>query len=111
MKRLLLLFVLLLMLASTQMHAQSIDRHPISTASIEFIDGRSEILFEEGVYENFTVQVRDLTGKMIYALQNDRSLSVCNSVELPVENLKKGIYMVLITGDSGKTKTLKLQRN
>jgi hypothetical protein len=32
-------------------------------------------------------------------------------MELPLENLKKGIYMVLITGESGKTKTLKVQRN
>jgi hypothetical protein len=35
----------------------------------------------------------------------------CDSVQLPIENLRKGIYMVQVVSASGKTKTLKLQRN
>jgi methionine-rich copper-binding protein CopC len=111
MKRFVLILVCLFSLGLAQMHAQSSERHPISTASIVSNDGKVELLFDEGVVEHFTVEVRDLTGKKIYVLQSEQNTGSCHNMELPAENLRKGIYMVLITGESGKTKTLKLQRN
>jgi hypothetical protein len=53
----------------------------------------------------------DLTGKAIFTQTHQHSAEPCQFVEIPVENLKRGIYMVRIIGDDGKTKTLKLQRN
>jgi hypothetical protein len=110
MKRFVLLCVITLWASLATIQAQS-ERQPISTASIVLSEGRTEISFDEMVLESFTVELRDLTGKSIYVLRSDRNAAASGSMELPLENLKKGIYMVLITGESGKTKTLKLQRN
>jgi hypothetical protein len=109
MKRFVLVFTMIALM-SADILAQS-ERHPISTASLIFQEGRSEITFDEQVCESFIVEVRDLTGKTVFVLQSDPEMSCHTDVELPIANLKRGIYMVLITGASGKTKTLKLQRN
>jgi methionine-rich copper-binding protein CopC len=111
MKRFVLVFLPLLFLSLAHVQAQSTERHPISTASIASHDGKIELLFDDAVTEQFTVEVRDLTGKTVYVLQSELHNNGCQNLELPAENLRKGIYMVLITGVSGKTKTLKLQRN
>jgi methionine-rich copper-binding protein CopC len=110
MKRFVLLCVITLWASQATVQAQS-ERHPISTASIVLSEGRTEISFDEIVSEPFSVELRDLTGKSVYVLRSDRNVAAYSNMELPLENLKKGIYMVLITGESGKTKTLKLQRN
>ena len=110
MKRFVLLCVITLWASQATVQAQS-ERHPISTASIVLSEGRTEISFDEIVLEPFSVELRDLTGKSVYVLRSDRNVTAYVHMELPLENLKKGIYMVLITGESGKTKTLKVQRN
>jgi hypothetical protein len=111
MKKFLLVFVSLLGFGFARMLAQNTERHPISTASIASNDGKIELFFDEPVTEHFTVEVRDLTGKTVYVLHSELHNGGCQNLDLPAENLRKGIYMVLITGVSGKTKTLKLQRN
>ena len=112
MKRILLLAFASLLLSSTNMVAQS-DRmqHPISSARIVGVDGKAELVFDEALSDAFTVSVFDLTGKVMFTLRHDTTDEACESVELPVENLRKGIYMVQVIGGDGKTKTLKLQRN
>ncbi len=112
MARLLLLFIAALLLNSASLVAQS-DRvaHPISSAHLVGMDGKSELIFDEPVTESFTVEVRDLTGKVMFMLRSEMKDESCQSIELPIDSLKKGIYMVQVVGASGKTKTLKLQRN
>lgn len=112
MKRLLLFtFFIAFIAAASPMAAQS-DRmsHPVATARIVGVDGKAELTFDEALTQAFTVNVLDLTGKLLYTLRHDNS-EACISVDLPVENLRKGIYMVQISSADGKTKTLKLQRN
>lgn len=111
MKKFVLVFLASCFWTIAALQAQSNERHPISTASIASNDGKIEVFFDEPVTEHFTVEVRDLTGKTVYVLHSELHNGGCQNLDLPAENLRKGIYMVLITGVSGKTKTLKLQRN
>jgi methionine-rich copper-binding protein CopC len=104
-----LLFVLVL--GCTSAIAQERTQHPISSAHIVGMDGRVELVFDEPITESFTLSVMDLTGKTIFTQTHQSSDEGCQFLEVPVENLKRGIYMVRITGVDGKTKTLKLQRN
>lgn len=108
MKRLLLITfsALLISLASS---AQSINT--VASARIIGVDGKAELVFEEALTENFTVDVIDLTGNVMFTLKLNCEKEPCASVLLPIENLRKGIYMVQVVSASGKTKTLKLQRN
>ncbi len=112
MKRLLLFTFLITMIAAVNPLSAQSDRmsHPVATAKIIGIDGKAELTFDEALTQSFTVNVLDLTGKLLHTLRHDNS-EPCISVDLPVENLRKGIYMVQITSADGKTKTLKLQRN
>lgn len=109
-KYILTLFAALFMLSFS---AQSQDRmtHPISSARIVGLDGKAELIFEEAMEESFKITVLDLTGKSVFSQQHSATEGGCSSVEIPVENLRKGIYMVQVVGADGKTKTLKLQRN
>jgi methionine-rich copper-binding protein CopC len=91
--------------------AQERAQHPISSAHIVGMDGRVELVFDEPMSESFTVSVMDLTGKAIFTQTHQSSDEGCQFLEIPVENLKRGIYLVRVTGVDGKTKTLKLQRN
>lgn len=112
MKRLLLLIFLFAFAAGLTTATAQADRlsHPVSTAKIVGVDGKAELMFDEVVTQSFTVNVLDLTGKLLFSLKHDNS-EPCISVDLPVENLRKGIYMVQVSSADGKMKTLKLQRN
>jgi len=111
MKRHLLTFIAALFLFSFSAQSQDRLSHPISSARIVGIEGKAELIFDEAIEESFTVTVLDLTGKSIFVQQHSSTEGGCSSVEIPVENLRKGIYMVQVVGADGKTKTLKLQRN
>ena len=111
MKRIFTLLVCMFLLSGLQAEAQSGAQHPISSARITAQDGRIELVFDEPMSDAFTLSVLDLTGKAIFSQTHQNSLEPCQFVEIPVENLKRGIYMVRIAGEDGKTKTLKLQRN
>lgn len=111
MKRILLLtFASLLIICHTAV-AQDRVTHPISTAHITGLDGKSELVFDEAISDSFTVTVLDLTGKSVFTQFHKGSEEGCTAVEIPTENLRKGIYMVQVISEDGKTKTLKLQRN
>jgi methionine-rich copper-binding protein CopC len=105
------LLVVTVLMIGTSANAQERAQHPISSAKIVGMDGRIELVFEEPISEAFTISVMDLTGKSIFTQTHQHSAEPCQFVEIPVENLKRGIYMVRVMGDDGKTKTLKLQRN
>lgn len=111
MKRNLLLLIATLLISGFTLSAQDRVTHPVSTARITGMDGRAELVFEEAITDPFTVQVLDLTGKVVFTQRYAASSEGCEAVELPVENLRKGIYMVQVMSADGKTKTLKLQRN
>jgi methionine-rich copper-binding protein CopC len=111
MKRIFTLLVCLILIAGTHASAQSSVQHPISSARIVGVDGRIELVFEDPITEAFTISVLDLTGKSIFTQTHQHSSEPCQFVEIPVENLRRGIYMVRVAGNDGKTKTLKLQRN
>lgn len=109
-KNLLLTFTALLFFCLTTV-AQDRPTHPITTAHISGVDGKTELVFDEPMNLSFTVSVVDLTGKVISTQQHAPSEDGCSAIELPVANLRKGIYMVQVIGGDGKTKTLKLQHN
>lgn len=111
MKRNLLLTITALILFCFGSVAQDRMTHPVTTAHISGVEGKVELVFDESMNDSFTVSLVDLTGKVIMTQQHAASADGCNSVILPVENLRKGIYMVQVIGGDGKTKTLKLQRN
>ena len=111
MKRIFTLLVLTFLMFGSTASAQSSAQHPISSARILGMDGRVELVFDEPMEDAFTISVMDLTGKAIFTQTHQHSAEPCQFVEIPVENLKRGNYMVRIIGDDGKTKTLKLQRN
>ena len=111
MKRIILLTVATLLINKLTVCAQDRTPHPISTAHILGLDGKVELVFDEVLTEAFTVTVLDITGKTMFILRHTINDEACESVEIPMENLRKGIYMVQIIGADGKTKTLKLQRN
>ena len=111
MKSFFTLLVLLLLMFGTSASAQSGVQHPISSARIMGMDGRVELVFDEPMSDAFSISVMDLTGKAIFTQTHQNSSEPCQFVEIPVENLKRGIYMVRVVGEDGKTKTLKLQRN
>ncbi len=111
MKRNLLLIVATLLISGMSLSAQDRMTHPVSTARITGMEGRTELVFEEPITDSFTINVLDLTGKVVFTQRHASSSEGCSGVELPVENLRKGIYMVQVMGADGKTKTLKLQRN
>ena len=95
MKRIFTLLVLLLLLAGNSASAQSGMQHPISSARIVGMDGRVELVFDVPMTDAFTISVMDLTGKAIFNQTHQSSPEPCQFVELPVENLKRGIYMVM----------------
>jgi len=109
MKKLLLIFTFFSFIVGAV--AQATDKNPIATARLTGADGRTELTFDEPMTENFTVDVRDLTGKLMFSLKSDLKEDGCQSVVLPIESLRRGIYMVQLVGAGGKIKTLKLQRN
>jgi len=111
MKRIFTLIVCLILIAGSQASAQSSAQHPISSVRIVGMDGRIELVFDEPMTDAFTINVMDLTGKSIFTQTHQTSIEPCQFVEIPMENLKRGIYMVRVAGQDGKTKTLKLQRN
>jgi methionine-rich copper-binding protein CopC len=111
MKRLFTLLVCLILIVGSQANAQSAAQHPISSVRIVGMDGRVELVFDEPITDSFTISVMDLTGKSIFTQTHQHSAEPCQFVEIPVEHLKRGIYMVRVVGEDGKTKTLKLQRN
>ena len=111
MKRIFTLLVLTFLMFGSTASTQNSAQHPISSARILGMDGRVELVFDEPMEDAFTISVMDLTGKAIFTQTHQHSAEPCQFVEIPVENLKRGIYMVRIIGDDGKTKTLKLQRN
>lgn len=106
-----MLLIMILLLNCFDAVGQDRTQHPIATAHIVGLDGRVELVFDEAITEAFTISVLDLTGKAIFTQTHQSAGEGCQYVEIPVENLKRGIYMVRINGEDGKTKTLKLQRN
>jgi methionine-rich copper-binding protein CopC len=111
MTRIFTFLVVFMLMIGASASAQERAQHPISSAKIVGVDGRVELVFEEPISDDFTLCVMDLTGKAIFTQSHQPSAEPCQFVEIPVENLKRGIYMVRVIGDDGKTKTLKLQRN
>jgi methionine-rich copper-binding protein CopC len=111
MKRILLLTFTALLMSCIQVAAQERMQHPVSTAHIVGMDGRTELVFDEPLADSFTINVLDLTGKSMFTQFHPASEDGCTTIEIPVENLRKGIYMVQVMSGDGKTKTLKLQRN
>ena len=111
MKRFFTLLVCFILIAGSQASAQNGVQHPISSVRIVGMDGRVELVFDEPMNDSFTISVMDLTGKAIFTQTHQHSAEPCQFVEIPVENLKRGIYMVRVMGEDGKTKTLKLHRN
>ena len=111
MKRIFTLLVCFILIVGSQASAQSGMQHPISSVRIVGMDGRVELVFDEPMTDAFTISVMDLTGKSIFTQTHQSSAEPCQFVEIPIENLKRGIYMVRVVGEDGKTKTLKLQRN
>ena len=104
-----LLIILAIIGLQWSMAAQN--SHPISSARIVGTDGKAELIFDEAVTANFTVEVIDLTGESMFMLKMNCEKEPCASVLLPIESLRKGIYMVQVVSADGKIKTLKLQRN
>lgn len=91
--------------------AQSLN--PIATAFISPnpVESKALLVFEEPVYEEVTVVVKDLTGKILFQVKPDTRGEECRQISLDMlESLRRGIYIVQITGSSGKMKTLKLQK-
>ncbi len=111
MKKLLLLAFIILNIYSTNLVAQDRTQHPVSTVRIASVDGRAELVFDEAINQSFTLKVLDLTGKTMFSQMYMSNDEPCASADLPIENLRKGIYMVQVIAADGKTKTLKLQRN
>jgi methionine-rich copper-binding protein CopC len=108
MKRSLLLMIAILTISIAGISQQS---NPMSSAHIVGLDGKAELTFDETITENFTIDIIDLTGTIMATVKINAEKDPCDSVQLPIENLRKGIYMVQVVSASGKTKTLKLQRN
>ncbi len=108
-KQILFLFTALLM--SVAGIAQS--NNPIATASISPnpVESKATLTFDEPVHEEITVVIKDLTGKIISQIKPDTQGDACVAVRLDaVDSLRRGIYIIQITGASGKVKTLKFQK-
>jgi len=87
--------------------------NPIGTASISPnpVESKAALTFEEPVLEDINVVVKDLTGKVLYNFKPDTHGEECTSVRMDMlENLRRGIYIIQVTGTSGKVKTLKFQK-
>lgn len=86
--------------------------NPISSAFVSPnpVEGRAELVFDEPLGENVNIVVKDLTGKTVYFLRPEIALGDCAHIPLDIESLRKGIYILQITGTSGKVKTLKFQK-
>lgn len=98
-------------LLSTAGLAQS--SHPVNTAFVSPnpVESKAMILFEEPVFEELSVVIKDLTGKILYQFKPDTRGEECRQINLDmVESLRRGIYIVQITSHSGKVKTLKIQK-
>ena len=110
MKRLLLsVFAALLM--SSMAVAQG--NNPITSASVSPnpVESKASLTFDEPVNEELTIVIKDLTGKVVSNFKSDYQGQEYSSINLDmVESLKRGIYIIQITGASGKVKTLKFQK-
>ncbi len=87
--------------------------NPIATASISPnpVESKAVLTFDEPVFEELNVVVKDLTGKVLYNFKPDTHGEECTAIRLDMlENLRRGIYIVQVTGASGKIKTLKFQK-
>jgi methionine-rich copper-binding protein CopC len=110
MKRLLLsVFASLLM--SSMAVAQSSNPITSATVSPNPVESKASLTFDEPVNEVLTIVIKDLTGKVVSNFKSDYQGQEYSSVNLDmVESLKRGIYIIQITGASGKVKTLKFQK-
>ncbi|MDZ4823943.1 MAG: T9SS type A sorting domain-containing protein [Flavobacteriales bacterium] len=111
MKKALLITCALFTLATQSIYAQT--THPISTAFISPnpVEAKAELLFTEVVEEEITVVVKDLSGKVIYQTICGNAGEECISVPLELEALIRGIYILQVSGSSGKVKTLRFQKS
>lgn len=111
MKKKLLLFLFTTLISSGALMAQS--GHPVTTASItpNPVESKAFLTFEEPMTEGFSLVVKDLTGKTVLQYRPDTRGEECTAVRLDMlESLRRGIYIVQITSDSGKVKTIKFQK-
>lgn len=106
MKKLLFSFVCAFVL-----NAAAFGQHPVNTAHIVSMDGKLELVFDLPVKTAFRLEILDLTGTPIHSQKVSPSSDGCEAIDLPTENLRKGIYFVQVISDDGKSKSLKLQRN
>lgn len=88
-------------------------QHPVTTAWItpNPVDNAAVIAFEQPVEERITVVVKDLTGKIIYAMQTDAGAEAVSRIHMNLEELARGIYILQVSASGGKVKTLKFQKN
>jgi hypothetical protein len=106
-----LLSVFAALLMSSMVLAQS--NHPITSASISPnpVESNATIHFDGSMNEKVTVIIKDLAGKVMVNFVADTQGEEFSSIKLDMlETLKRGIYIVQVTGESGKVKTLKFQK-
>lgn len=87
--------------------------HPMNTAFVSPnpVESKAAILFEQPINEEVMVVIKDLTGKILYQFKPDTRGEECRQINLDmVENLRRGVYIVQLTSNSGKIKTLKIQK-
>ncbi len=92
---------------------QSLSGNPVGSSTImpNPVEDKAEVVFEEPVTEGLTIVIKDLTGKLVYSIRPEISGGGCTSVPLEIESLKRGIYILQVSSQSGKVKTLKFQKN
>ncbi|MEZ4798542.1 MAG: T9SS type A sorting domain-containing protein [Flavobacteriales bacterium] len=110
MKKLLLLFFSTLMLVNL---ADAQSNNPILTGSIHPnpVEDKAILQFDEPVYEPITVTIKDLTGKLLYKFNPDTQGEACTAINLDMlTSLRRGIYILQVSSQSGKIKTMKFQK-
>lgn len=113
MKRLLLIIsITTLMVAGLQTQSVAQAVHPVTTAFVSPnpVEDHADLTFAQSINEDVTIVIKDLTGKTVLTRNPELNGEICSNIPLDLESLRRGIYILQVTSQSGKTKTIRFQK-
>jgi len=71
---------------------------------------RVQLVFPEPPGEMYSVQVRDLTGRVWMAIEQESTSPQSRTMDMDLSGLPAGLYIFQVSVSSGKTRSIRFQR-
>jgi hypothetical protein len=74
------------------------------------VEDKADLVFETPTRDELQIVIKDLTGKIVYQTRSDFRHEDCYKIPLDLDFIRKGIYILQVSGTSGRIKTIRLQK-